>query len=124
MRNVFSNQPRFILFVAFSRFTNSLGAFHVRPWASLLDGAAVSQLVPVCFPHSGVDVLLHQLPALGRGPVHGHLPRFQRPLLLHAHTGSHHRRLLAGQIQVSPPMLHHCAVMLAWHVLARPELDE
>lgn len=70
----------------------------VRP---CLDGALVSQLVPVCFPRSGVDVLLHQLPEVGREPVHGHLPRLLQPLLLHAHPGGHHCRFLARQIQVS-----------------------
>lgn len=54
---------------------------------------------------SGADPLLPLLPALGQGPVHRRLPRLQQPVLLHAHTGSAHRRLMARQVQVSarPP---------------------
>lgn len=61
-----------------------------------------SSVLVVCLcDHSGADALFPDLSGLGQGPLHRRVPRLQWPLLLHPHTGSARRRLLARKIQVS-----------------------
>lgn len=45
--------------------------------------------------------LPQELPALGRGLCHHHLPHLRGPLLPDAHPGCHRGRLVARQVQVS-----------------------
>lgn len=65
-------------------------------WA---DSQLMLARVCVC-DHSIADTLFPHLPEMGQGPLHCCLPCFQRPLLLHTHTGSFHCWLLARKIQV------------------------
>lgn len=52
-------------------------------------------------PCSRAGALPQELPALGRGLCHHHLPHLRGPLLPDAHPGGHRGRLVARQVQVS-----------------------
>lgn len=74
----------------------------------------------VCvFDCSGADAVFPQLSKMGQGPLHRHLSRLQRPLLLHSHFGSHHCRLLAGKIQVRFPVLYLHSLWFTYDRLIR-----